>query len=151
MGKKSFRKDMLTAFYKIHFLRIFYKTFFVFTLLFHFSVFYFFEIMQHTRPYILSGPWSVCSSSDARDLRFSVTFCKWSSILVNQTGSFQGGRLIACVRVIRDTTTSKTFITPHQLIKKSWPRTWNIQACIADITIKFYTSSTFHVHINIIT
>ena len=34
---------------------------------------------------------SVCSSSDARDLRFSITFCKWSSILENQTGSFQGG------------------------------------------------------------
>ena len=86
-----------------------------------------------------------------KDLRFSITFCKWSSILENQTGSFQGGRFTACVRVISDTTASKTSITPHQLIKISWPRTWNINTCIANITIMFYTSFTLHAHINRIT
>ena len=72
---------------------------------------------------------SVCSSSDARDLRFSITFCKWSSILENQAGSFQGGRFTACVRVISNTTASKTSITPHKSIKKSWQRTWSIKTC----------------------
>ena len=57
---------------------------------------------------------SVCSSSDARDLRFSITFCKWLSILENQIGSFQCGRFTAWVSVISDTTASKTSITPYQ-------------------------------------
>ena len=94
---------------------------------------------------------SVCSSSDARDLRFSINFWKWLSILKNLTGSFQGGRSTACVCFISDTTVSKTSITPHQLIKKSWPRTWNIKTCIVNITIRFYTSFTLHANINIIT
>ena len=94
---------------------------------------------------------SVCESSDARDLRFPNTVCKWSSILENQTASFQGGRFTACVRVISDSTASKTSITPHQSIKKPWPWTWNIKTCIANITIRFYTSFTLNVHINIIT